>query len=595
MAKMTPNFCVSPMDIIEFFKNPQNPAQKQYEALRAFYIEGRPATEVAQRFGYTLSAFYSLTRGLRRNLQQPNPSGYYFICHRPGPKPSFEGTQTQQLIIELRKKSLSIPDIKSILDSLGYQVSQRSIYNILDQAGFTRLPRRTKKERDVSFAAAKISAKVSHMLTYEPEVFRSSKGAGIICLLPYLHEYGITQLLDASDYPETQTLNRCCSLLSFVALKISKFRRYSADDIWCMDRGLGFFAGLNVLPKAAWFTSYSHRVTRVMNRSFLQALHQRWQDHDLLGDSANLDFVSIPYWGDDSHLENNWSGSRNQGLASILAVLAQDPDTGIITYGDTNVRHNNQSQVVIEFLDFYRTDDSENELKYLVFDSKFTTYENLRKLEDSPKPIKFITIRRRGPKILEELKALPSSQWTSLRVASADGKGRYLQVNEQFISLKAYGKEIRQVAIAGTGRIKPALIITNDFDLPLKDIIRKYAQRWLVEQEISEQVHFFHLNCVSSSMVIKVDFDLTMSILSHNLYRLFAADLPGFSHHSPDSLFDKFIDNSGKIIVDTESVTVVLDKKRNIPALLQAIDRFQDKPIPSLNNLKFRVIASSSS
>jgi hypothetical protein len=403
------------------------------------------------------------------------------------------------------------------------------------------------------------------------------------------------QLLECSDYPETEKINRRCSLLSFVALKLSKVRRYSADDIWCMDRGLGFFAGLNVLPKAAWFTSYSHRVTRGMNQKFLQSLHQCWSTHNLLGDSANLDFVSIPYWGDDSHLENNWSGSRNQSLPSILAVLAQDADSGIITYGDASIRHGDQYQVVIEFLDFYHADGGGEQLKYLVFDSKFTTYENLRKLEDSARNIKFITSRRRGEKILDELKALPSSKWKSLRVSSANGKGRNLQVHEQVIFLKGYGKNIRQIAIAGTGKIKPALLITNDFELPTKDIITKYARRWLVEQEISEQVHFFHLNRVCSSMVIKVDFDLTMSIFAHNLYRLFAQDLPAFSHQTANSLFDKFIDNSGQIIIDSERVTVILKKKRNIPALLQALNRLQDQPIPYLNNLKLRFIADSSS
>ena len=582
------------MDAIEFFNTPTNPAHKQYEALRAFYLEGQSATEVAHSFGYTLTSFYALTRDFKQYLKQGNPSSKYFVSIRPGPQSKFDGSQTQQLIIELRKKSLSVPDIKSILDSLGYQISQRSIYNILDQAGFTRLPRRRKKERDENLCGVNLEAPISSMLSYQPETFSSSRGVGLICLLPYLQEYKINQLIASSNYPQTQSLNRCCSLLSFVALKLSKVRRYSIDDIWCMDRGLGFFAGLNVLPKAAWFTSYSHRVTRTMNRTFLQSLHHRWQEYNLLGDSANLDFVSIPYWGDDSHLENNWSGSRNQSLSSILAVLAQDPDTGIITYGDSSVRHENQAQVVIEFLDFYRSDTSDN-LKYLIFDSKFTTYENLRKLEDNPNSIKFITIRRRGPKIIAELDALPKSQWTTIRVATANGRGRNLQVHEQVILPKGYGKNIRQIAILGTRRVKPALIITNDFEVSLKEIVRKYARRWLVEQEVSEQVHFFHLNRVSSSMVIKVDFDLTMSILAHNLYRLLAADLPGFSHQTTASLFDKFIDNSGKIIIDAESVTVVLKKKRNIPALLQALTRFQDKPLSCLNNLRFRVIADSSS
>lgn len=583
------------MNVVEFFSSPQNPRQKQYEALRAFYLEKQSAATVADRFGYTLSSFYSLTRTFRKYLEQDHPARRYFIAESAGAKPRFQGSETEQLIIELRKKSLSGPDIKSILDALDHSISQRSISNILERAGFNRLPRRSKKERQTNQGALQMSAPITQMLSYESESFTSSKGIGILCFLPYLQEYGLNQVIENSDYPETERLNRRCSLLSFVALKLSNISRYSTDNSWCMDRGLGFFAGLNVLPKAAWCTSYSHRVTRGMNQAFLKALHQRWQHHNLLGDSANLDFVSIPYWGDDSHLENNWSGSRNISLPSILSILAQEPDSGIITYGDTTVRHDTQADVAVEFLDFYRANDPNNTLKYLVFDSKFTTYKNLRKLEDSPGSIKFITIRKRGPKIIQELNAILKSDWTSLRVMAADGKGRYVQVYEQTIWLKEYGKNIRQIAIAGNRRIQPALIITNDFELPIKEILHKYARRWLVETEISEQVHFFHLNRVCSSMVIKVDFDLTMSILAHNIYRLFAADLPGFSHQAAFSLFDKFIDNSGKVIINDEQVTVVLNKKRNVPALLQAMDRFQGKPIASLNNLKFRVVADSTS
>ena len=84
-------------------------------------------------------------------------------------------------------------------------------------------------------------------------------------------------------------------MLSFVALKLANVRRYTADELWCMDRGLGVFAGLNVLPKAAWFSSYSHRVTRTANMSFLKSLNRLWAERGLLSDTANLDFVSIPY------------------------------------------------------------------------------------------------------------------------------------------------------------------------------------------------------------------------------------------------------------------------------------------------------------
>ncbi|MFQ5454014.1 MAG: hypothetical protein ACE5D6_07485, partial [Candidatus Zixiibacteriota bacterium] len=101
--------------------------------------------------------------------------------------------------------------------------------------------------------------------------------------------------------PNVNGFSKLSSILSFQALKLSNIRRYSCDDLWCMDRGLGLFAGLNVLPKAAWYSSYSHRVTRNMNISFLKSLHRIWLNSGLLTDTVNLDFVTIPYRGDDAH------------------------------------------------------------------------------------------------------------------------------------------------------------------------------------------------------------------------------------------------------------------------------------------------------
>ena len=40
-----------------FFLQPRLPKHRQYEALRAYLIEGRPAKEVARAFGYSRNAF----------------------------------------------------------------------------------------------------------------------------------------------------------------------------------------------------------------------------------------------------------------------------------------------------------------------------------------------------------------------------------------------------------------------------------------------------------------------------------------------------------------------------------------------------------
>jgi len=432
------------------------------------------------------------------------------------------------------------------------------------------------------------------MIHFVPGKF-SSSDIGILCFLPIVRKYKIDTLIQKSLYPQTKVINRYCSIMAFIALKLSNVRRYTKDDLWCMDRGLGLFAGLNVLPKAAWFTSYSSRVTKEMNLSFLQGLHKIWKKEGLLGNTANLDFTTIPYWGESDHLENNWSGKRNKALSSISAILAQDPDSGIIDYGDTNVMHKNENAVVLEFIDFYRSGNpNDSSLKYLVFDSKFTCYQNLAKL-DADKKVKFLTIRRRGKNIVQRLNKIPKKEWKKIRVDCAGNKKRALKVLDEKIFLKDYGKEIRQIAITGHGKIKPALVITNDFDEEIEIIIRKYTRRWLVEKAISEQIEFFHLNRVSSSMVIKVDFDLIMSITAHNIYRLLARELERYENISDQTIYEEFIRNAGEVDITEDEVKIFLKKKRTLPAVLTAMQNFAEQKYLGLKNKKLIFFGSTTS
>ena len=581
----------------EYFKTNHSVTQKRYDALHDFFVNKLSANQVADKYGCTVSSFYSIVRDFRKQIKDVDQEEDYFFKTKPlGRKPS-QNEQLKDLIISLRKKNFAAEEIVGIVNSKSYNVSYQFVYQTLCKDGFARLPRRSAAMKK-QMKTAPMKAPVAGKLTWNMEKFQSSH-SGLFAFLPVIHQYGIHRLIERSDYPATKGIDKLSSILCFLALKLSSVKRYSHDDLWCMDRGLGLFAGLNVLPKTAWFSSYSSRVDSQMNHSFLKSLHRLWCEHGLLSDTVNLDFTTIPYWGDDEHLENNWSGKRGKALSSMLAVLAQNPENGIIDYGNCNVLHRNESAVVLEFLDFYKSDpQGAKSLKYLVFDSKFTNYQNLAKLDDQQ--IKFITIRRRGEKMLEEIQK--QTQWKTIRVEASGLKKRTLKVYEQTVTLPGYkdgktGKEknIRQIVITGNGKIKPAVMLSNDFDMPIEAVIRKYCRRWLVEKGIAEQIDFFHLNRVSSSMVIKVDFDMVMSILAHNLYRLMALSLDRYQHMTDERIYEKFIANSGEITLEQSQITIDLKKKRELPLLLDGFKKSEQVNYPWLDDKKIVFNPSASS
>ena len=588
MEKLIPNSYIK-----AYLSGKSSAVRKQYLAMIRFYLDGWSAQEIADEFEYTLSTVYTVARDFKSKLAQEDGDPF-FAEIRPGRKKLDREGEIADIVISYRKMNMSVPDIKTLMDAQGIGISERTITSILQERGFTRLPRRVKSTREEA-----LSQSVSTLLQApksckidKREAEFTSQLAGIICFLPIIRGYGIDTLIRKSAYPKTQYIGRLQSILCFLALKLSNFGRYSTDDAWCMDRGMGIFAGLNVLPKTAWFSSYSSAVTREMNIGFLKGLNAIWAEHGLLSDTVNLDFTAIPYWGDDDTMENNWSGKRSKALASLQAVIAQDPDNGILCYGDTTIRHENQNEVVLEFLDFYHTDPEKNrQVKYLVFDSKFTTYENLAKLDE--KGIKFITIQRRSKNLEERIAGLPKERWFKIRIEKANNKHRVVTAAEEITLLPKYNKSVRQIFIKDNNRIKPAVIMLNDFDLPLEKAVRKYSGRWMVEKEISEQIYFFHLNRNSSGIVIKADFDLTMTILAHNLYRLLAMRFDGYTHCEAKTIFDKFIYNAGDIIITEEKIIVKLKRKRTLPITLEVMKRDADLYYPWLRGKKLLIEAAT--
>ena len=74
-------------------------------------------------------------------------------------------------------------------------------------------------------------------------------------------------------------------------------------------------------------------------------------------------------------------------------------------------------------------------------------------------------------------------------------------------------------------------------------------------------------------MVIKVDFDLVMSILAYNLYRLLAMYLDRYHNLSDERIHEMFVVNSGDISIEPTQIRMNLKKKRELPQLLDFVKK----------------------
>jgi len=122
-----------------------------------------------------------------------------------------------------------------------------------------------------------------------------------------------------------------------------------------------------------------------------------------------------------------------------------------MVYANADVTKAEQAREVIAFAECWkRVPGADPGL--LVLDSKLTTYPMLDEL--AARGITFLTLRQRGPKVLQALAALPASAWTTHNLKRA-GRYRHPEVHEQVLRLKGIDHPLRQVAVRDIGHTSP--------------------------------------------------------------------------------------------------------------------------------------------
>jgi hypothetical protein len=570
-------------DPVDYFLHPKEPAQRRYEALRAYFLESLTQEEAAARAGYSTSTFQSLVSNFINGKIE------FFQKPEYGPTRRRISDYEQNKIISLRRSNLSIYDIQSALLTEGHETSLQTINRVLDDEGFTKLQRRTRNELGLT-----------KKKTLIPEVSTSldpgdlngysfdCQVGGIFYFIPYILQTDLFRLILDSSFPETTKLSKINSVFSILALKLIGHERLSKISNYNHDSGFGFFAGLNVPTKSTATSTYSYMIDKKaiqdFSKEFLSYMISNYPEY-YEGETINLDFHSIPHYGEISQMDKNWVGSKHQSMKSALTLFAQDGKSHNLLYANTDIEREDEAQEIMNFVDYW-TDIKGVVDQTLVFDSKLTTYEVLEELDS--KNIKFITLRRRGKNLIEDAKTIPDKEWVNVDLKKEKRKFNKFKMHESYITLPRTKLKVRQVIFKDHGREEPTFLITNNFDISLEDLGLQYANRWLIENKFAELVDFFNLNALSSPFMIRIYFDVVLTIVADTLYRLLAKDLKRFEDCTAKTIFSDFINCSCKGFVEGDEIIIKMKKKATTPIFKSSEVFQQSYPVPWLGDKKLR-------
>ena len=544
--------------IRSFFLEPHHPRQRQYEALRAYFIENRPAQEVARAFGYSVGSFHVLCHHFRRH-----PDPVFFCSPRRGPRSQPKKSAARDLIVELRKRNFSVYEISHTLKERDCPLSPTAVREVLKVEGFAPLPRRLDEERpDYPRPTIEPVADVRNF-ALEPRKFTTQCG-GLFLFIPDLVRLQVENLVDSAVLPGSKMIPAAHALRCCLALKLWSIERKSHVMSIVADEGLALFAGLNAFPKKSYLSEYSCRIHHSKTLKMLAAWHELVSGTKLFpGESFNLDFHSVPYYGAHPNVERHFVSARSRSQPSILVFLAQDAGTHAFCYANADLRKGEEAEEIFQFIAFWKRTHGQLP-RHLVFDSKLTTYDGLARLHAMDIP--FITLRRRDPKLLKEIVLLPRSAWRTVELDVPTRKYRTPRVYEQKVALR--GHTFRQLYVLDLGHDEPTILLTNQQSATSKALLTRYAQRMLIENALSDAVRFFHIDALSSEEGLKVDFDMTLLVIASGLYRLIAERMRGYADAQARQIFRDLIDMPADVTVTEKEVTISFHRRTHLPIIL---------------------------
>ena len=461
------------------------------------------------------------------------------------------------------KRNYSIYDISHALKEQGTPLGTTAVREILAAEGFAPLPRRLDEERPVGVAPTTEAVADVRSFALRTGEFTTRLG-GLFLFIPDMIRLNLDGLAKSAKLPGSRMIPAEHALRTSLALKLWSIERKSHVMALVADEGLAMFCGLNAVPKRSFLSEYSSRITPQKVSQLLSNWHTNLAGETILtGESINLDFHSVPYFGEDPVVESHYLSKRSRRQPSILTFLAQDADSQVFCYSNADIRKGEEAEEIFRFIKFWERRHGSLP-QHLVFDSRLTNYPQLDRLDQQG--VIFITLRRRTRKLLAEITDLPPSAWRTVNLDVPNRKYRTPQVYEQKVRLLQ--RTFRQFFIKDLGHDVPTILLTNDRKSTATQLITRYARRMLIENALADAVRFFHIDALSSSVGLKVDFDMALLVLASCLYRITAGRMRGYSDAQARQIFRDLIDMPAQVNVTDREVRVKFHRRAHLPIVL---------------------------
>jgi transposase len=587
----------------DFFLKPQLPAHRRYEILRARFVERLPVKQIAQRLGCSPNSVQTYIRDFRR-ARDRGEAPEFFVQKQRGPKTGRKKPAVREHVVRLRARGYASTDIHEALARAGIKVSLSLIDQVLREEGLSGLGKRTRAERE-RVKAELASGEIAGLTMAPPPAARTpavsdvrrldlsegrslySRVAGVFLFVPFLLEAGIDTIVTQAKMAGTKMIPPLGYVLSLLALKLLDKERKSHIADWNFDEALGWFAGLNVMPKTTATADYSYRlVDRQHNRLLAEWVRATYPL--LCPDGAKtfaFDFHAIAHRGEATGLENHYVPMRGKAVQSVLSSFARAVDSPMLCWAQADIVRREQSQMVLRFVRWWKELTGVNP-DWLYFDSKATTYDVLNQLQADD--ISFITIRRRGSHLLQKIADQPASDWTAAVIDTPQRRHQRIRYLDDRVRLGGYDGLCRQVA-ARLGRPAPTLFLTNNQTATGREIITRYLGRNQIENDLGINVNFFHLDCLASEVRLNVQTDVVLTVLANGCYRWLSQRLKGCEKMEPKQLYRKFVETGGHLTVRGDEIRVSLDRRSHNPILAQAALDHNAQPIPWLAGKRLRL------